>query len=112
MCNLDDRETVDQISENIYMQYFLGYSSFTSEVPFDASLFVEFRKRLGMDILNIINEKIASLKTHIETKEKKTSPTIDLKSPSDYNSIRAEPLMNSQHEADEKQTTPIHDLKP
>ncbi len=29
MCNLDDRETVDQISENIYMQYFLGYSSFT-----------------------------------------------------------------------------------
>lgn len=27
MCNLDDRETVNQISENIYMQYFLGYSS-------------------------------------------------------------------------------------
>jgi len=112
MCNLDDRETVDQISENIYMQYFLGYSSFTSEAPFDASLFVEFRKRLGMDILNIINEKIASLKTHIETKEKKTLPTIDLKSPSDHNRIHAEPLMNSQHEADEKETTPIHDLEP
>ena len=26
LCNLDDRETVDQISENMYMQYFLGYS--------------------------------------------------------------------------------------
>src|SRR5659263_289470 len=38
MCNLDDRETVDQISENIYMQYFLGYPSFTNEKPFDASL--------------------------------------------------------------------------
>ncbi|WP_460881194.1 transposase [Pontibacter rugosus] len=25
LCNLDDRETVSQISENIYMQYFLGY---------------------------------------------------------------------------------------
>jgi len=24
ICHLDDRETVDQISENIYMQYFLG----------------------------------------------------------------------------------------
>jgi len=48
MCNLDDRETVDQISENIYMQYFLGYPSFTNETPFDSSLFVEFRKRLGM----------------------------------------------------------------
>ena len=48
MCSLDDRETVDQISENIYMQYFLGYPSFTSETPFDPSLFVEFRKRLGI----------------------------------------------------------------
>jgi hypothetical protein len=36
ICNLDDRETVDQISENVYMQYFLGYSSFTSDNPFDA----------------------------------------------------------------------------
>jgi len=66
LCNLDDRETVEQISENIYMQYFLGYSSFTDEPPFDASLFVEFRKRLGMDKLNAINERIATLKTHFE----------------------------------------------
>ena len=69
MCNLDDRETVDQISENIYMQYFLGYPSFTNETPFDASLFVEFRKRLGMENLNAINEKIIALKTRIETKQ-------------------------------------------
>jgi hypothetical protein len=32
--NPDDRETVDQISENVYMQYFLNYSSFTSDKPF------------------------------------------------------------------------------
>ena len=69
MCNLDDRETVDQISENIYMQYFLGYPSFTNETPFDSSLFVEFRKRLGMKNLNAINEKIIALKTKIETKQ-------------------------------------------
>lgn len=62
LCNLDDRETVDQISENIYMQYFLGYTSFSSEPPFDASLFVEFRKRLGMENVNAINEKIVALK--------------------------------------------------
>lgn len=67
MCNLDDRETVDLISENIYMQYFLGYTSFTDEKPFDASLFVDFRKRLGVDNVNAINEKIVSLKTHFET---------------------------------------------
>jgi len=69
ICNFDDRETVSQITENIYMQYFLGYPSFTNEPPFDASLFVEFRKRLGMDNLNAINEKIVAIKTRIENKQ-------------------------------------------
>ena len=61
MCNLDDRETNDQISENMYMQYFLGFSSFTPEAPFDASLLVDFRKRLEMDSLNALDEKIIAL---------------------------------------------------
>lgn len=74
MCNLDDREAVDQMSENIYMQYFLGYSSFTNEAPFDASLFVDFRKRLGMENVNAINERIVALKTHIEALNKATPP--------------------------------------
>jgi transposase, IS5 family len=68
MCNLDDRETVDQISENIYMQYFLGYSSFNDEQPFDASLFVEFRKRLGLEQMNAINDIILKKKQDIENK--------------------------------------------
>ncbi|MCO5230342.1 MAG: transposase [Chitinophagales bacterium] len=54
ICNLDDRETIDQISENIYMQYFLGYSSFSDLPPFDASLFVEIRKRLGIEAIEQI----------------------------------------------------------
>jgi IS5 family transposase len=67
LCNLDDRETVDQISENMYMQYFLGFTSFSNEPPFDPSLFVEFRKRIGMDQVNAINEKIAKLKADFES---------------------------------------------
>lgn len=70
LCNLDDRETVSQISENIYMQHFLGYSSFSDEEPFDPSLFVTFRKLLSMDVINQINEKIVALKTKLEEKEK------------------------------------------
>lgn len=70
LCNLDDRETVDQISENMYMQYFLGYSSFTNEAPFDASLFVEFRKRLGSEQLNAINELIALLRANLDSKRR------------------------------------------
>lgn len=58
ICNLSDRETVQQIQENMYMQYFIGYSSFSDQEPFDPSLFVEFRKRLSIDKINELNEKI------------------------------------------------------
>jgi transposase, IS5 family len=61
ICGFSDRETVLQIQENMYMQYFVGYSSFSNEEPFDASLFVEFRKRLDADTVNLINEKILGL---------------------------------------------------
>ena len=77
LCNLDDRETVDQITENIYMQYFLGYSSFTNEPPFDPSLFVEFRKRLGMDNVNAMNERIVAIKTKLESEKKTDNPKKD-----------------------------------
>jgi len=72
LCDLDDRETVDQISENTYMQYFLGYANFTSDKSFD-SLFVD--KRLELETINAINEKIISLKTCIE--EKRLPPKAD-----------------------------------
>ena len=57
--DLTDRETVAQIQENMFMQYFLGYSSFTNEEPFSDTLFVEIRKRLSIDLLSRINEAIA-----------------------------------------------------
>jgi hypothetical protein len=69
LCNLDDRETVDQISENIYMQYFLGFPSFSDQTPFDSSLLTDFRKRLGMDQVNAINERIVSLKAKLESQQ-------------------------------------------
>jgi hypothetical protein len=71
LCDLDDRETVDQISENVYMQYFLGYTSFCDVPPFDASLFVEFRQRLGLEEINKINERISKIKQELESKEEK-----------------------------------------
>ena len=73
MCDLSDSETVLQIQENMYMQYFIGYSSFSDEAPFDSSLFVEFRKRLGIDQVNLINEKILGLSL---LKDKKPGPPV------------------------------------
>lgn len=59
MGNLTDRETVAQIQENMFMQYFLGYSSFTNEEPFSDTLFPEIRARLSFELLSRINEVIA-----------------------------------------------------
>ncbi|MEX6690035.1 transposase [Danxiaibacter flavus] len=61
LCNISDRETILQIQENMYMQYFIGYSSFSNEAPFDASLFVDIRKRLTLEQINEINEKILAI---------------------------------------------------
>ena len=69
LCDLDDRETVAQISENIYMQYFLGYTSFTNEEPFDDSLLTDFRKRLGMEQVNAINDRIVMLRATFESQQ-------------------------------------------
>ena len=56
MLGLSDRETVLQIQENVFLQYFLGYSSFTNEAPFAPSLFVEIRERLSLEIISSIND--------------------------------------------------------
>jgi transposase, IS5 family len=58
ICDLSDRDTILQIQENVYMQYFLGLQSFSNEAIFDASLFVELRERLGVEQINEINEKV------------------------------------------------------
>lgn len=71
MCSLSDRETVDQISENMYMQYFLGFSSFTNQKPMDASVLVDIRNRLGLDQVEQINQLIYKLR------EKEKDPNDD-----------------------------------
>lgn len=51
-----DRELVEQLSENPYLQYFIGLPGYQAQAPFDASTLVWFRKRITMDILNEANE--------------------------------------------------------
>ena len=86
MLDLSDRETILHIQENPYLQFFIGLSSFSNEEVFDPSLFVEFRKRLGANQLNEINETILRLspggpigrepepKPATETKQAETKP--------------------------------------
>ena len=58
MLDLTDRETILQIQENMFMQYFLGYSTFTNDAPFSPTLFVAIRARLSLEVLGSINEII------------------------------------------------------
>lgn len=61
ICDLNDRKTVFSIEKNMYMEYFIIYSSFSNEEPFALFLFVDFRKRLEKDQFTLINEKILGL---------------------------------------------------
>jgi len=54
----DDRGTIEAISENPYMQYFLGFDHFDSKPIFDPSLFVSIRKRLGNESFDEMNQII------------------------------------------------------
>jgi IS5 family transposase len=70
---LTDRETILQIEENVFMQYFLGYASFTNEAPFSPSLFVEIRERLSLEIVNSISDIIVAHGFELEQKNNPSS---------------------------------------
>jgi len=53
-----DEETVEQIRENPYLQYFLGLSEYQERAPFEASMLVHFRKRLSLNVIAAINEAV------------------------------------------------------
>jgi IS5 family transposase len=55
---ISDRETVEQIRENPYLQYFLGLKEYQDKPLFDNSMMTHFRKRFNKEILSDINEKI------------------------------------------------------
>lgn len=67
--NLSDAETVEQIRENPFLQMFLGFMDYSYERPFDPSLMVHFRKRLGKEFLARVNDEI------IKTQSQKNTPT-------------------------------------
>ena len=60
-CGYFDEETVEQIRENPYLQYFIGLPEFQIATPFDPSLMVQFRKRLSAKVLNEVNEIICGV---------------------------------------------------
>ena len=76
-----DRETVEQIKENPYLQYFIGLSEYSNKEPFEPSMMVYFRERIGRDLVNKINsymvkdfpEKTEESESEKEKEKKKNS---------------------------------------
>lgn len=73
---ISDRPRVEQIRENPYLQYFIGQSSYSNELPFDPSLLVHFRQRISPNLINKVNERMIEKMreiTPIQPEKKKDS---------------------------------------
>jgi transposase, IS5 family len=57
---LGDEETIEQIRENPYLQYFVGLPAFQTEPPFAPSLFVDIRRRMGDQVFDRFNQAIVN----------------------------------------------------
>jgi len=72
---ITDEETVEQIRENPYLQFFLGLSEYSNEAAFDASMMVHFRKRLNLEIVGRVNEEVVkATEKGIETVNEEDEP--------------------------------------
>ena len=71
-----DRETVEQIKENPYLQYFIGQTHYSNNEPFDASLLVRFRERINVNLVNQINQRmVKKIQEEAEEESKKKAQT-------------------------------------
>lgn len=68
---ISDREVIETLKENIYLQYFVGLKKFQKESLFDASLFVELRKRMGNEAYDKMNQSIIKVSEAITTSKQK-----------------------------------------
>ena len=59
---LSDEETVEMITENPYLQYFIGLEHFTNQAPMEASVLTLFRKRITPEMLAEVNDYIIGRK--------------------------------------------------
>jgi hypothetical protein len=68
---ISDREVVEQIKENPYLQYFVGLEGYKDEAPFDASMMVYFRKRLDGELIEKANEILFQEYQEVQRKKKR-----------------------------------------
>ena len=73
---ITDEETVEQIMENPYLQYFLGLRELLKPL-FDPSMMVHFRNRFSTEHHQRINSKIIAAATASDTQDEGDPPDTD-----------------------------------
>jgi transposase, IS5 family len=94
MNDISDRDVVLSIQENIYMQYFLGLSSFCPDPLYDHTLLTEMRKRLDLEDMKLINEIITK---HWNTNEE------DVKSNTSENSQKEDSEKDKKDDSEKEE---------
>jgi RNAse (barnase) inhibitor barstar len=74
---LDDREVLATLQENVYLQYFVGFTSFQTKIAFDPSLLVTLRKRMGMSEFDEWTLEIISQIEKIEAQANSSAENVD-----------------------------------
>jgi hypothetical protein len=73
---VSDRETVEQIHENPYLQYFIAQSSYSNGLPSDSFLLVHFLQRISSNLINKVNKRMVEKMreiTPVKTEKKNDS---------------------------------------
>jgi hypothetical protein len=118
---LSDEETVMQIQENPYLQYFVGFLDYQTQAPFSPSLFVEIRKRMGQAAFDVFQEAIiSSLATEKARQEaqrnqlkqvlEQDSTALLVESHSEKSSVKEETATSDETETETETPTPAGKL--
>lgn len=101
---LSDIETVETVTENPYMQYFLGLEAFKDEPPFDDSSMTHFRKRFDAAYINTLNERMLQMQR--ESSSAEPSDTADSPGNDDDHPDPPPPPASGANDGQSKQSSP------
>lgn len=77
------RELVEQITENPYLQYFIGLPGYQEEPPFDSSTLVLFRNRINAQMIAEANDYMLSSRNKKDDDDNPKPPTGGMSSDND-----------------------------
>jgi hypothetical protein len=93
-----DEETLEQIKENPYLQFFIGLYEYQRVAPFDSSMMTLFRKRIDGAMLNEINEEVYRRKCLKQEKADDTSnkSNSDDSTPAEHEAVETDKKSETQ----------------